>query len=601
MEKHTRTKTLLIFAAAFLIRLAYTLWLEWHDLFAALPGSDVLYYREWAYDIAAGRGTQGPFYGLPLYPYFLAMLFRLFGDDLFFIRLIHLFIGSVNCVLGYLLCRKIFVPDKEHSEKTALLTGILMTGNFSLIYYDWLLMPVGIIIMLSFAILFLAFDFEKLSKLRTFSLGVLLGITALADGKILIFLFLLSFFFLWKNRHALTATLIKVILVGLGCLLMLSPVVLHNRAKSGDWILITAQSGFSFYVGNRADTSGFFENPEFIRPSHRGQDTDIRSAAESAAGRRLSDKEVMDHWQKRGMDFITGNPREYGQLLVRKFRAFFTAAEQAAGPGWVLQRPYRDLLDINPFWLMCPLALIGTAAFRRRDPVGPAVILIISQLFFTLIFFLNARHRAGVIPFFIIFESAALIYVFSAVKHKNFRPLAGTAAVLVFYLWLFPPKKLSEAAYRQLYASKAGIAYEREGKWEKAIASYRRALELRPGDTNAQYNLATAYLKTGETGAAESLYHQILTAVPHQPDVLFNLGMIYEERGETGPAMDFYRRALATEPGGADIHFRISGLLVKAGRCAEARPHIRHLLKAHPALTPELRAAFSACPDAFLP
>jgi len=82
---------------------------------------------------------------------------------------------------------------------------------------------------------------------------------------------------------------------------------------------------------------------------------------------------------------------------------------------------------------------------------------------------------------------------------------------------------------------------------------------------------------------------------------LFNLGVIYEEQNNIPKALKFYRRALAAEPQSPDIHFRLARLLTQTGDCAGARPHIRYLLKARPALAPQIKAELSACPGAVGP
>src|SRR6185437_9741991 len=68
-----------IFAAVLLCRLVFLIRLASSPLL--LPsGSDMQFYDDWAKQILHGRWTDHQaFYGLPLYPFLVALVYRLFG------------------------------------------------------------------------------------------------------------------------------------------------------------------------------------------------------------------------------------------------------------------------------------------------------------------------------------------------------------------------------------------------------------------------------------------------------------------------------------------------------------------------------------------
>ena len=80
MNKKEIISVILIFSLALLLRLAYVVFLKQNYFFYDNPSSDVSYYQEWAREIARVNwiGTK-TFWGLPLYPYFLAALWPLAG------------------------------------------------------------------------------------------------------------------------------------------------------------------------------------------------------------------------------------------------------------------------------------------------------------------------------------------------------------------------------------------------------------------------------------------------------------------------------------------------------------------------------------------
>src|SRR4051812_15199714 len=71
-----------IFALALLIRLVHVWQLRASPFFDVLMG-DARGYDEWARRIAGGEWIgRDVFYQAPLYPYFLAVIYKVFGHDL---------------------------------------------------------------------------------------------------------------------------------------------------------------------------------------------------------------------------------------------------------------------------------------------------------------------------------------------------------------------------------------------------------------------------------------------------------------------------------------------------------------------------------------
>jgi len=195
-NKNTIT-LILIFILALGLRLGYLFFLKNNYFFYDHPSSDVVYYQDWGHKIALGNWIgEETFFGLPLYPYFLGILERLCLGNLFMMRLFHILLGSLNCVMLYYLAKKIF------SSRVAIITAILAASNFLLIYYDWLMMPVTLLIALSLVIMisFLHFNVNT-SRREWFILGILIGLTTLGDGKFLLFFPLVCLYILyqWKK------------------------------------------------------------------------------------------------------------------------------------------------------------------------------------------------------------------------------------------------------------------------------------------------------------------------------------------------------------------------------------------------------------------
>ena len=84
---------------ALVLRLVY-IWQISHAPFFDLRLGDAEAYHQWALRIANGDWIgEGVFYQAPLYPYFLAIVYKVFGDGPTMVRFIQAVVGAGSCVL----------------------------------------------------------------------------------------------------------------------------------------------------------------------------------------------------------------------------------------------------------------------------------------------------------------------------------------------------------------------------------------------------------------------------------------------------------------------------------------------------------------------
>lgn len=89
-----------------------------------------------------------------------------------------------------------------------------------------------------------------------------------------------------------------------------------------------------------------------------------------------------------------------------------------------------------------------------------------------------------------------------------------------------------------------GNALHDLGQPDKAVASYRRALEIKPDFSKAHFNLGNALHHLGQPDNAVASYRRALEIEPDFVDVHCNLGNILIELGQIDNAVASYRRAL---------------------------------------------------------
>jgi tetratricopeptide (TPR) repeat protein len=99
-----------------------------------------------------------------------------------------------------------------------------------------------------------------------------------------------------------------------------------------------------------------------------------------------------------------------------------------------------------------------------------------------------------------------------------------------------------------------GVAREEEGRLDEALALYRQAAELMPGNSLAHYRLGNAYRKKGQLAEAIASYRTAIRTSRGgvSPELYNNLGGALAQAGSLGEAEELFRRALRIDPGFTD-------------------------------------------------
>lgn len=141
-SKHTNLIiSLCIFFFAFFLRLIY-LYQYKNNPFFNSPVIDAL--TNYLFAVGAVEGdwlAKGVVVGRgPVYVYFLAFLFKIFGTGFTAARVAQMALGSVNCILVYFLGKKIF------SRSVGLISALICSTYGVLIYFDAEFLYVGLAI-----------------------------------------------------------------------------------------------------------------------------------------------------------------------------------------------------------------------------------------------------------------------------------------------------------------------------------------------------------------------------------------------------------------------------------------------------------------------
>ncbi|RLJ67845.1 putative CXXCH cytochrome family protein [Sulfurisoma sediminicola] len=127
-----------------------------------------------------------------------------------------------------------------------------------------------------------------------------------------------------------------------------------------------------------------------------------------------------------------------------------------------------------------------------------------------------------------------------------------------------------------------GNLYLRLGRFDEAVAAYRRALKLDPQFASAWVNLADAWRVQGREIEAETTLRAGLVKLPRSADLLHALGLTQVRKGDKTAALESLAQAARLAPERSRYAYVWAVALHSAGRSDEALKALREADKRHP-------------------
>ncbi len=140
-------------------------------------------------------------------------------------------------------------------------------------------------------------------------------------------------------------------------------------------------------------------------------------------------------------------------------------------------------------------------------------------------------------------------------------------------------RELAEAHYRRAVErfpeylrawANLGVLYYGDERYDQAVASFRRAVELGDSTADTLGMLAYSLQRAGNSVAAEMVYLRALSAAPDSPDWLDGLCGLYIESKQYSRAEPLVRQLLKLQPDEPRHWLHYAGLLIAQDRRMEA-------------------------------
>lgn len=594
----------IIFLISISIRLIYIVEIKNHPFFAN-PQLDSRHYNDWAWGIAQGNwiGGDKAYWASPFYAYFLAVVYRIFGHDYLIVRLIQIFLGSITWVVTYWIGKELF------NKKVGIIAALIGAFYSYSIFLDGELLKNSLAAFTTTLAVYAAMKAKDKDSFALWTIsGILLGVTALNQPNVLLFIPLFTVWgFNWKRRGL--RDILLLCLFVFGNVLVIAPVTIRNYIVEKDFVLITYNGGINFFQGNNSESDGGMLTSRLYKLIPQREEGRTREMPEKALGRKLKSSEISHYWFSLGKRFIFDDPLAFIKLTFRKFLLFWNWYEVPDNIDYYFFKRFSNILSLPlpSFGFLAPLALLGlflSLTEWRRHLLSYGVISVF--MVSVVMFYVIGRYRLPIIPLMCVYAGNTVFTTYNCIRKGAYKKVILVALVLMgigiisnLKVLKYPPEHsqqilgnlymkkemFREAAQEYRGAMKASpldsslrLSYaaslEKAGIKDEALGEYKRLLSFDLDlATKAKINSAigSIFLEKGNRVEAIKAYEEALRLNDNQPEVLNNLAWLYLSEGrKLREAENYAGKALEIEPDTPEYLDTLGLILMKEGKKKEA-------------------------------
>ena len=592
------------------------------------PMLDPAYHDYWARALASGDWAPPklhpdpmipttPYGRPPVYPHFLALVYRLTGGSYVAARVVQMGVGLVSAFLMWLFARALF------GRVVGLIAAAFMAVYWIFIYYEGQLEgPVLEVLCLLVFMHGLRLWVNRPGHARAFATGLVFGLfVLLRPNAILVTPVLLAWmaWVLWR-RGELRRLVTTGCLTCVGAALVIAPATIRNYRASGEFCLVTFGGPVNLYMGNNQYADSTTPTiPELIEFTGARTWTGfhypmiVRGIARKLGKDTITYAEAGRYFKQRAWEYIKNHPGKTAERVVKRALLFWGPMEVTSND--VTHYTKRNSLTLRympGFPVVFSLSLLGLLLFataghvRGRQPSGAfedrqrlemaaLIVAFVLAYFATFLpFIVSCRFRVPLTPFLALFAGYALWRVgrFIAAREVAAALLwAGIGAGLLGLCSIrFAPYE-PELGYWHLMR---GVAYRLKGDFDGAAENFQKAIETGAASKDIMPHVFLAEMRTrqGRGDEAATLYRSalridpLLTATcldrllveyakldpadPAFPDWPMTLGEDLERLEKTETAIKYYNVMLLKDPGDAEALAHLAQLLIKRGKQEEA-------------------------------
>ena len=532
----------LIFLSSLIIRLIYLIQIKDNPFF--IPRSlDPLFYHEWGIEISKGNWLGStPFEGLPLYAYFIGIIYKAFGVNVFILRLFQMITGAMSCVFIYLLGKKVFNP------KIALMASLAAVFYKPFIFYDAMIIGTNLSVFLYILTLITAVIYlNTLKKKYGLICGFLIGLAVLCRPPILILPLVIMLTFLFdRPLKQVKKFLIGFIFIIIGIIIVFTTVITRNYIVTNEVILLTSHGGLNLYVGNNPDATGKFRSLPGIGRQSNKMLANSKRIAERETGKKLTSSEVSNYWKYKALVFIKNNPLKFLTLSLKKIYLFFQGGEISDFRNILFFKRFSSIMcfPLPCFFLIIPWAIYGLImSFSTNRSIALLRNFLVGYVFLIMLYFINSRYRMPVVPVLLLFAGFGVFKTIEFFTENKKKFLISISAVLSLYLitGIFAEKQNVADDYNEL----ASWYLLEKKDHARAICLYKEALKLDQDNQYVMFNLGRTYFELKRYKEALNMFAEAVRYDKSDYEAYNFIGIILSKQKKYVEAVRFYQKAIS--------------------------------------------------------
>jgi len=387
---------IIIFVIALIPRFSW-FFVKGKNLDITIPaGGDAIGYDQLAvnlikyhqYAFTSGKPTA---YREPVYPYFLAIIYSIFGlSNYTAVRVAQIFISSLTCVIIFLLAKDLF------DKKVALLASFISCFWPHFVYYSTTILRETLFcFLLILCVYFLnkVYQQKEFKSVNSIIAGIMCGLCCLMNSTALLFVFL-SFVVLSlvkKFRQVLVIFLLFVSLYSLW--------VIRNYIVFNEFVLGSTVGGMTIYGASVGDYRifGTPQEKEFWE-----KDEVMKKAA------TMDELQANKYFMQEAKKVILSNPKEFFIRCIKRFLKLYRIYPHR-GKGYVHSETLMILVSVFSYGVL--LLFFVYSFFINLSSFKKYIFLYLPILVFSFVYTLIwavIRYRLPLEPYIIIFASYIL-------------------------------------------------------------------------------------------------------------------------------------------------------------------------------------------------
>jgi tetratricopeptide (TPR) repeat protein len=544
------------------------------------PLLDSFWYDAKAKDVLAGDlwASSGTF-RVPLYIYFVAGTYSLFGASLLRPIVIQIILGALSCGLIFLIGKRVF------GRLAGFLGGLGYAIYGMAVFSDGEVLPNTLFVFLMLGGVYFAIEaIERVSVGRGLLSGVLLGLAFLTWPVIvpysaaLVLLAAVAF----RRRRGVA---IAISLAAAFTFTMLFQGVRNNEVF-GDFFILSPQGAVNLYIGNAGYADGMTPvAPPTSHPYDIGTDPSqdsiilgCRQAALESVGRELTDRELSGYYMHKTWGEIRNDLPRWLGLLARKFYFFVNSYERSdikLIPRYIERQSAVLSLPLLPYAAAISFGFVGLVlSVWRRNRL--ALIVVAGVAVFALnalMFFVVWRYRHPAVPFLMILAGYAVSEVYWSARRKDYKIIGAimVGACLIALLSASRFWGIDEEKWAGQHLINEAASYLQSGDYEGAVEVYHEAIELEPSNARVYFYLGKAHATEGQVDESKGMMEKAMQLNPnYRPYALQTLGVALANSGQFDMAATYFEKALEADDGLGLAAFNLGVSLMSLGRIEEA-------------------------------